>query len=67
MASVAHGLPEPVTAILLDAGGVLLELDYSYLQRLVEVRQPDVSIEALARAEALARRERNRAMADAAK
>ena len=31
-------LPEKVEAVLLDAGGVLLDLDYAYLRRLVGVR-----------------------------
>lgn len=44
-------------AVLLDAGGVLLDLDYAYLRRLIEVRRLEVDLAALARAEAEARRE----------
>jgi len=41
--------------VLLDAGGVLLDLDYAYLRRLLEARRQEVTEEALARAEAIAR------------
>lgn len=45
-----------LSAVLFDAGGVLLDLDYAYLVRLVEARQCETTPEALSRAEALARR-----------
>jgi putative hydrolase of the HAD superfamily len=45
-----------VSAVLFDAGGVLLDLDYAYLVRLVEARNCETTTEALARAEAIARK-----------
>jgi putative hydrolase of the HAD superfamily len=53
-------LPDRVEAVLLDAGGVLLDLDYGYLRRLVETRRNQVSIDDLARYEAQARHEVHR-------
>jgi len=44
-----------VRVVLLDAGGVLLDLDYGFLARLLRARRIDASIEDLARAESLAR------------
>jgi putative hydrolase of the HAD superfamily len=41
--------------VLLDAGGVLLDLDYAYLRRLLEARRQATREEVLARAEAIAR------------
>ena len=49
--------PEQVETVLLDAGGVLLDLDYRYLARLLEARHLDVDLEGLSRAESLARTE----------
>ncbi len=49
-----------VEAVLLDAGGVLLDLDYGYLRRLVNARKHDIPEHDLSQAEALARREVNR-------
>lgn len=49
--------PLPVEAVLLDAGGVLLDLDYDYLRRLIEARHRDVSVVELSREEARARAE----------
>ncbi len=49
-----------VEAVLLDAGGVLLDLDYGYLRRLVNARNHDIPEHDLSQAEALARREVNR-------
>ncbi len=46
-----------VRAVLLDAGGVLLDLDYAYVRRLIGARRVEVSIQALSRAEAEARGE----------
>lgn len=46
-----------VETVLLDAGGVLLDLDYSYLRRLVEAQHREVEAEELSRLEAIARRE----------
>ena len=48
-------MPRHVTAVLLDAGGVLLDLDYAFLARLLRARRVEVSLEDLARAESLAR------------
>ena len=53
-------LPERVEAVLLDAGGVLLDLDYGYLRRLIEAKHSDLGDPDLARAESMARREINR-------
>jgi putative hydrolase of the HAD superfamily len=53
-------VPERVETILLDAGGVLLNLDYAYIVRLIEARRLEASIEALSAAEAIARNEIHR-------
>jgi len=50
--------------VLLDAGGVLLDLDYAYLKRLLEARRHEAAEEALARAEAIARTEVDRHVRD---
>jgi putative hydrolase of the HAD superfamily len=55
--------PERVETVLLDAGGVLLDLDYAYLRRLVEARRLPTSEYDLSRFEALARREIHRQVA----
>jgi len=52
-------LPGQLEAVLFDAGGVLIDLDYAYLRRLVESRHGPVEESELGRAEALARREIN--------
>jgi len=52
----------PVEAVLLDAGGVLLDLDYAYLRRLTAARRSAATEDDLARGEALARREVDRAV-----
>lgn len=50
------GLPARVETVLLDAGGVLLDLDYAYVTRLIASRHaPAPALDALARAEAFAR------------
>jgi len=49
-----------VEVVLLDAGGVLLDLDYGYLRRLLEARGHRAAHEDLACAEALARKEVDR-------
>ena len=54
------GWPERIETVLLDAGGVLLDLDYAYLRRLVEARQVEVDEQQLARLEAMARLEIHR-------
>jgi putative hydrolase of the HAD superfamily len=51
----APGKSRPFETVLLDAGGVLLDLDYAYLKRLLEARRQETSEETLARAEAIAR------------
>jgi HAD superfamily hydrolase (TIGR01509 family) len=56
--------PERVESVLFDAGGVLLDLDYGYLRRLIEARHGEVSIEELARYEAVARHEIHRQVID---
>jgi putative hydrolase of the HAD superfamily len=52
--------PERIETLLFDAGGVLLDLDYAYLRRLIEARHGAVSIQDLARYEATARHEIHR-------
>jgi len=56
-----------VETVLLDAGGVLLDLDYGYLGRLIaahrEPQLPPLDAEALGRLEAIARREIHRQVA----
>jgi putative hydrolase of the HAD superfamily len=49
--------PERVETVLLDAGGVLLDLDYRYLARLLEAKGSEIGIDAISRAESLARTE----------
>ena len=53
-------LDRPIRTVLFDAGGVLLDLDYSYLRRLVQAKRIDVDIERLAEEEARARTEIHR-------
>jgi HAD superfamily hydrolase (TIGR01509 family) len=60
MPEVFVQLPNKVEAVLLDAGGVLLDLDYAYLRRLIEAKHETIDDGALARAESEARREINR-------
>lgn len=52
--------PLRIETVLLDAGGVLLDLDYAYLRRLLAARAHSVEGQALAEAEALARMEIDR-------
>ncbi len=49
-----------IHTVLLDAGGVLLDLDFAYLRRLLESRGHAVEFSALAQAEGLARVEIDR-------
>jgi len=53
-------LPETIEAVLLDAGGVLLDLDYGYVRRLMETPEMSVSEDDLSRLEAEARGEIHR-------
>jgi len=53
-------LPGLVETVLFDAGGVLLELDFAYVKRLIEVRGIAASLEDLSRAEVVARAEIHR-------
>jgi len=57
--STGPALPESIDAVLFDAGGVLLDLDYDYLRRLIEPVVGDVTCSVLSQAEAIARREIN--------
>lgn len=54
------GLPARVETVLLDAGGVLLDLDYRYLRRLIEARRMETDEASLSRLEAEARTEIHR-------
>lgn len=49
-----------IETVLFDAGGVLLELDLTYLKRLVEAKRVETSLDALRLAEELARAEIDR-------
>ncbi len=60
----APELPTSVEAVLLDAGGVLIDLDYRYLQRLIEPVHRVVPESELSHAESLARNEINRSVGD---
>jgi len=51
----APGRPSRIETVLLDAGGVLLDLDYAFLGRLLEIRGHAVRVSDLARAEAVSR------------
>lgn len=53
-------IPEHVEAVLFDAGGVLLDLDYAYLRRLIEPRHRRIEKPHLSEAEARARLEIDR-------
>lgn len=59
----AAALPERIDTVLFDAGGVLLDLDYAYLRRLIEARHGEVTVAELSRLEALARMEIHRQVA----
>ena len=59
-----YPLPVSLDAVLFDAGGVLVDLDYRYLKRLVEPVRRDVTEEQLSAAEAQARREINNTIRD---
>jgi putative hydrolase of the HAD superfamily len=63
-APVTPDSPTRFETVLLDAGGVLLDLDYAYLRRLLEARRHETTEEALARAEAIARTEVDRHVRD---
>lgn len=56
--------PGRVETVLLDAGGVLLDLDYAYLRRLLDARECEVGVDDLSRAETLARTEIHRRVED---
>jgi putative hydrolase of the HAD superfamily len=53
-----------VETVLLDAGGVLLDLDYAYIRRLLEARDVQATLETLSSAEAIARCEIDRRVRD---
>ena len=56
----AHpAIPQRLEAVLFDAGGVLVDLDYAYLRRLVEPVHGRVAEDRLSEAEARARRQIN--------
>jgi putative hydrolase of the HAD superfamily len=57
--AVNGALPATLDAILFDAGGVLIDLDYAYLQRLIRASHAAVPRTALSEAESHARREIN--------
>lgn len=58
----APAIPAELDAVLLDAGGVLIDLDYRYLQRLIEPGHGMIPESELSRAEALARQEIDRSV-----
>lgn len=57
--SPADGLPAAIEAVLFDAGGVLVDLDYAYLRRLIEPHHREVPEQDLSLAEAHARKQIN--------
>lgn len=59
MSDTSGAIPERLDAVLFDAGGVLVDLDYSYLRRLISPLVGEVEPSALSHAEAHARREIN--------
>lgn len=65
------GWPVRVRTVLLDAGGVLLDLDFAYLRRLIDARREPSAVgvepSELSRLEALARREVQRQVLDGAR
>jgi putative hydrolase of the HAD superfamily len=61
--SSTAGKPPTVETVLLDAGGVLLDLDYAFVRRLLVARGCEVKEAEIARAEALARAEIHRRVA----
>lgn len=64
MSGGSRSRPERIETVLLDAGGVLLDLDYAYLRRLVDARGREVTEEELAGHEAQARTEIERRVRD---
>lgn len=57
---MSSGRPVRVETVLLDAGGVLLDLDFRYLRRLLRVHGHPIEAASLAQAEGLARTELDR-------
>ncbi len=57
-------LPQKIETVLLDAGGVLLDLDYRYLERLCRARGVRTTEETLSRYEAMARVDVHKAVTD---
>ena len=60
-------LPDKVETVLLDAGGVLLDLEYRYVRRLCRAYGVQTDEETLSRYEAAARSEIHRIVADGAR
>jgi putative hydrolase of the HAD superfamily len=60
-------LSSPIETVLLDAGGVLLDLDFAFLRRLLDSRGLPVELATLARAEALARTDVDRRVREGAR
>jgi len=60
-------LPDKVETVLLDAGGVLLDLDFRYVRRLCRAYGVQTTEETLSRFEATARVDVHRAVADGAR
>ena len=57
-------LPPKIETVLLDAGGVLLDLDYRYLRRLCRAHGAQTTEESLSRYEATARVDIHKAVHD---
>jgi putative hydrolase of the HAD superfamily len=57
-------LPEKIETVLLDAGGVLIDLDYRYLRRLCRAHGAQTTEEELSRYEATARVDVHKAVVD---
>ncbi len=56
--------PRRIEAVLFDAGGVLLDLDYAFIKRLLDARQVGATIEALSESESIARTSIDRRVRD---
>ena len=50
-------LPQCIETVLFDAGGVLVDVDYAYMMRLIRARRVETTLHELSRAEAVARAE----------
>ena len=64
---MTESLPQKIETVLLDAGGVLLDLDYRYVRRLCRAYGAQTTEDQLSRYEAIARVDVHKAVADGAR